>query len=153
MKNKPIDKYLSNFHSDTIMLQLQTKEKDAVAKLIDSWLDTVADRIFQLSQENIVQKEIVDEGTLLKSGNVNREFLHKQIVYSVPYADVIEFGRLAGSMPPVEPIKGWVLRKGITRDEKEAGSIAWAIAQDIKNNGLMPRPFLGPAIEQVKNEI
>jgi hypothetical protein len=120
---------------------------------IDKKLNQIADDVFFDSQNNIVQKGIVDEGTLLKSGNINKDWLEKQIVYSVPYADVIEFGRLPGTMPPVDAIKGWVKRKGIAQDEKEVNSIAWAISMDIKENGMEPRPYLSPAIEVQKNKL
>lgn len=119
-------------------------------EFIDSRLDEVADVIFTKSQENIVAKGIIDEGTLLKSGNINREFLNKTIVYSTPYADSIEFGRLPGSMPPVDSIKEWVRRKLGYKEESEITRIAWAIAKDIKENGSEPRPFLTPAIEEAK---
>jgi hypothetical protein len=126
--------------------------KDEILKLIDEKLDEIADEIFANSQQNIVDKQIVDEGTLLKSGNINRSFLNKTIIYNTPYADSIEYGRLPGSMPPVESIKGWVKRKGIANDEKDINRISWAIAQDIKKNGTEPRPFLEPAVEKVKND-
>lgn len=123
---------------------------DDIIKAIDEKMDEIVDDIFAKSQSNIVDKKIIDEGTLLKSGNINRDLLSKQIVYSVPYADSIEFGRLPGSMPPVEPIKNWVRRKLRITDDKRVNSIAWAISQDIKINGTEPRPFLGPAIEAVR---
>jgi hypothetical protein len=125
-------------------------DKNELLDLIDEQLDQVADFIFTKSQENIVNKSIVDEGTLLKSGNINRKYLDKEVVYSVPYADSIEFGRMPGQIPPITPIKLWVQRKLGVSDEKEANRIAWAIAQDIKKNGTDPRPFLTPAIAQAK---
>ena len=125
--------------------RLQIDEKELL-DLFDKQLDAIADFIFTKSQQNIVNKGIVDEGTLLKSGNINRKFLDKQIIYTVPYADSIEFGRIPGTMPPIDPIKGWIRRKLGIRDEKEVNNIAWAIALDIKRNGTTPRPFLTPAI-------
>lgn len=127
-----------------IIIKLDEK---AILQAIDTKLDEIASNIFANSQEQIVQKGIIDEGTLLKSGNINREFLQKTIIYSAPYSDSIEFGRLPGTMPPVDMIKAWVLRKGISTNEKEAQRIAWAICQDIKTYGLDPRPFLSPAVE------
>lgn len=116
-------------------------------KLFDSYLDDVIDFIYENSQQNIVNNQIVDRGTLLKSGVIIRKPLNKEIVYNVPYADSIEFGRIPGSMPPVQPIFEWVQRKLGVSDEKEAKQIAWAIAQDLKKNGTQPRPFLGPAVD------
>lgn len=120
---------------------------DAILKAIDEKLDEIVDEVFADSQVIIVDKNIIDEGTLLKSGNIQREFLSKTITYSVPYADVMEFGRLPGSMPPVDPIKDWVRRKGLATEEKDVNRIAWAVAKDIEKNGMEPRPYLGPATE------
>ena len=130
-------------------LKLSVSDKD-INKIADAILDKVADKIFSDSQRNIIDKSITDEGTLLKSGNVVREPLKKTIVYSAPYADSVEFGRNPGSFPPIQPLIGWVMRKMGVRDVKRARSIAFAIANDIKKRGLMPRPFLGPAIENAK---
>lgn len=125
-------------------------DKNELLKVIDSKMDEIVDDIFANSQQNIVNNSIIDEGTLLKSGNINRQFLNKQIVYSVPYADTIEYGRLPGSMPPIESIKGWVRRKLGINDDKEITRIAWAISKDIEKNGTQPRPFLTPAIDSAR---
>ncbi len=128
-------------------------DSEQILKALDKRLDEVVDEVFANSQQNIVDKKIIDEGTLLKSGNITREFLSKTITYGVPYADVMEFGRLPGTMPPVDPLIAWVLRKGLAKNEKEARQIAWAIAKDIKANGMIPRPYLGPAVESVAARI
>lgn len=125
-------------------------DKNELIKVIDSKMDEIADFIFAESQKNIVKQNIIDEGTLLKSGNINRSLLNKQIVYPVPYSDSIEFGRLPGKMPPIEPLKGWVRRVLGINDEQEVNRIAWLIAQDIKQRGQDARPFLRPAIESAK---
>ena len=125
-------------------------DEQEILEAIDRQLDEVVDFIFTKSQLNIQNLGIIDEGTLLKSGNINRKFLDKEIVYTVPYADSIEFGRVPGFMPPVEPIKGWIKRKLGIRNEAEVNKISWAIAQDIKKNGTDPRPFLTPAINEAR---
>lgn len=127
--------------------------EDALLDLIDSKMDEIVEDIFAKSQELIVEKSIVDEGTLLKSGNINKAYLNKAIIYTAPYADVIEFGRLPGTMPPSDPIKAWVRRKGIARTDKDVNRIAWAIIKHIKRNGQEPRPFLSPAVEIKRNEL
>ena len=116
-------------------------DKEMLIEAIDSKMDEITDYIFAESQKNIINKSIIDEGTLLKSGNINRQLLNKSIIYSVPYADSIEFGRLPGDMPPVEPIKDWLRRKLKLNDEKQINSFAWAIVKDIEKNGQDARPF------------
>ena len=123
---------------------------DELAKAVDEKLSEIALFVFNESQQNIINKGLVDQGTLLSSGRIEDQFLKKRIVYNVPYADAIEYGRLPGSQPPVEPIKGWIRRKGIAGDDKEVNKIAWAIAKDLKKNGTTPRPFLVPSIEAAK---
>ncbi|MBW6469619.1 MAG: hypothetical protein K0A90_00175 [Methanosarcinaceae archaeon] len=120
---------------------------------IDKKLDEIVDEIFANSQEIIISKRIVDEGTLLKSGNINRGFLEKSIVYPVPYADTIEFGRLPGDDVPIETIKAWLRRKGFVKGEKNINTVAYFIVKNIKKNGQEPRPFLSPAVEMVRNKI
>lgn len=122
-------------------------EKSGFLQELDKKMTEVAENIFFQSQQNIVEKKIIDRGVLLQRGNINDSFLEKKIIYPVPYAESIEFGRLPGTQPPVNMLKDWVKRKGIAKNDKEINNIAWAIAKDIKKDGMMPRPFLGPAVE------
>ena len=121
--------------------------KTNIDEVLDKALDLIADEIFSLSQENIIKNGSFDQGTLLRSGNVIRNKLEKQIVYSVPYAVAVEFGS-APHMPPVDPLIGWVGRK-LGKSGKEGKSIGWAIAKKIQKEGQIARPFLRPALEQI----
>jgi len=126
--------------------------EEVVLSEIDKFMNEVTDRIFQLSQENLITEGKVDTGNLLKTGNVNRRFLEKEIVYPAPYADTIEFGRNPGQMPPPEALNNWVRRKLGVKNEKEAKRVSWAIAMAIKQRGIQPTPFLQNAISQAKTE-
>lgn len=121
-------------------------------KEFDKLLDDFIDRTFQLSQENLIRDGKVDTGNLLKTGNVNREFLNKKITYPAPYASDVEYGREAGRMPPVESLVKWVQRKVGVKNEKEARQVAWAIAKSIKARGIAASPFLRPALELAQQE-
>jgi hypothetical protein len=115
---------------------------------IDKWMDKQIDEIFRESQENLVRDGKIDTSTLLKSGNINREFLDKEIVYTAVHSVPVEFGRAEGSMPPVKPIQVWARRKlGIP--EKEANSVGWAIAKSIEKRGIAPSPYLRPAVKTI----
>lgn len=120
-------------------------------KALDKRMDDFANRVFQLSQENLVNDEKIDTGNLLKTGNINREFLKKTIVYPANYADSVEYGRNAGTMPPVAPLQKWARRK-LGLADKKADQVGWAIAMSIKNRGIMPSPYLQPAIMQARAE-
>ena len=95
-------------------IKFKVDEADIIDAL-DVKLDEIADQIFAESQNNIVLKNIIDEGTLLKSGKIIKQESERIIVYDVPYADVIEFGRTPGSMPPINPIKEVIM----TTQEKQ----------------------------------
>lgn len=53
----------------------------------------------------------------------------------------------------VKNLTGWVKRKGIASEEKEAERIAGLIADDIIRNGQEARPFLFPAFLDVANRM
>lgn len=131
---------------------MDAENSKSVDMEVDDKLNEIIDAIFSESQENIVRYGAVDTGFMLRSGNVNRVFLEKEIVYSAPYAISVEYGREPGSMPPVEPIKKWLMRK-FHMKEKEAENTAWAIAKKIKKSGTRARPFLRDAVRTFSAEI
>lgn len=132
---------------------MKNKEIDEVLSEIDKLMDDVVDKAFQYTQENLLDDNKVDTGTLLQTGNVNRNFLYKQIVYPASYADVVNYGRNPGSLPPpVEALLPWVKRKLNVRDAKEAKSVAFAISKAISQRGIQPTFFIDNAVNQVVSE-
>lgn len=77
----------------------------------------------------------VDRGTYRRSTHV--EDLQNGVVMfnRAPYAGVLEEGRRPGRAPPVRALEGWILRKGITNDRKEAKAMAFAIARKMAKQG------------------
>lgn len=81
---------------------------------------------------------------------------------SVAYGAPVEFGRKAGTSPPLEPLIGWVQRRGLGQtfsvrtQRRQTGAaargrtvaIARAIQRKIFRRGIAPHPFLVPAFEQ-----
>jgi len=128
------------------------KNEDVILKEIDKKMDDFIDTVFGMSQQALVDQQKIDTGNLLKSGNVRRSFLEKEIIYSAPYADVIEYGRSPGTMPPFEVLFKWVRRKLGVRNVKKARSIAYAIALSIKKRGIMPSPYLYNSVQKARGE-
>lgn len=128
------------------------KPEDVILKEIDKEMDKFIDKVFRLSQERLIDDGKVDTGTLVKTANINRRFLDKEIVYPASYADHVEFGRLPGSAPPTSALQLWVQRKLGISSEKEARSISFAIARDIKQRGIQPLPYLRESIQRVRGE-
>lgn len=118
---------------------------------IDEYMDRLADDFFNDTQQNIVEMGAVNLGNLLKSGNIERNYLKKRVYYDAPYDLYVEYGRLPGKMPPVDKIKEWVLQKGLATNKKEITEIAWRISSSIKKNGIKSRPFFRKAIANIEN--
>ena len=128
------------------------EDGEGLFKEVDKIMDDIIDRIFQLSQERLIEDKKIDTGTLMKTANVNRRFLEKEIVYHTLYAEFVEFGRNPGQMPPPAALQKWVRRKLGIANEKENKRVSWAIAKAIKERGIAPSPFLRPALERTVQE-
>jgi len=57
------------------------KPEEVVLEELDKVMNKFIDRVFELSQLNLVNDGKIDTGTLLKTANINRRFLEKEIVY------------------------------------------------------------------------
>jgi hypothetical protein len=121
-------------------------------KKIDNFIQDVADKVFLYSQENIVNEGKIDSAFLLKTANINRGVLEAEIVYPAAHAEVVHWGRSPGTMPPVDKIKQWAIRK-LRVPEKEADQVAFAIATSIKQRGIDAFPFLQMASDKVEKEL
>jgi hypothetical protein len=121
-------------------------------QIIDEYLDDFADAVIEKASQNLVDMNKIDRGLLLKSGDVNRAFLDKEIVFGVPYADAVEFGQEPGSMPPPQSLEKWIRRKLGVTNPKEIRQVSFAIAQKIKQKGIQPAPYLFPAAVTVEKD-
>jgi hypothetical protein len=129
------------------------KNVDITLSEIDALMDEIVDKVFEKTQQNLVDDGKIDTGTLIQTGNINREFLYKQIVYPAEHASVVNYGREAGATPPpVAPLITWVRRKLSVKNDKEAKSIAFAISKAIHQRGIVPTFFVENAVEEVIRE-
>ena len=154
--------------------KLSLPTEKTITKSIKEILEDLA-RDFQAEvQKNILEKEIIDRGVLLKSIKILRpDNLERDVVSTVTHAPYLEFGRAKGKFPPIEPLKEWVIRKGLyegttptTKPElvkvrkilradrgQKAKSIAYAIAKSIEKRGQKARPFFRPAIKIIERKV
>ena len=92
-------------------MELASDQQKKLFDAIDKEMDILIDKIFAESQENLIRPHVkvlksgrtinavtTDTSTLMKSGNVNRGYLEKEIVYTAPYATDVEYGN-AGTKP------------------------------------------------------
>lgn len=142
------------------------KPEQVILERIDKEMDDFIDRVFFLSQENLVRlhdkqfksgvrKKVIttDTGNLKKTANVNRQFLDKEIVYPAPYASDVEFGN-GGKNVKAESLVKWVRRKLFKGrgSERQIFKTAEDIARGLKRRGQSADPYLLPAFEQAKTE-
>lgn len=127
------------------LVPIDEKEFETV---IDEFLDEAVDTIFSESQNNIIKGEMSDTGAMLVRGNVNREFLSKEIVYPEPQSVWKEFGTQPHpvSKKGRENIAKWAQRK-LGLSKKEAERASWGIANKIRKFGMSATPFLRPALD------
>jgi hypothetical protein len=59
------------------------------------------------------------------------------IMKSPYYIQFAKYGRGAGKAPPVDPIKEWIIKKGIIKDASKIDSLAFAIAKRIGERGTL----------------
>lgn len=124
-------------------------EQAEVEKILDVWMEDFADTIFTLSQQNLVKNKSTDSGQLLNTGNVNRAFLSKEVVYPAPHAVWVEYGTQPHpvSKKGILALQNWAKRK-LGLNEKQAKNAAWGIANKIRMKGMRPKPFLRPALDE-----
>ena len=132
---------------------MKEKEIKVILSEIDFFMDEVVDKVFEKTQQNLVDDGKIDTGTLIQTGNINREFLYKQVVYPAEHASVVNYGRQIGATPPpIAPLIPWVRRKLSVKNEKEAKSIAFAISKAIHQRGIQPTFFVDNAVNEVIRE-
>lgn len=140
----------------------------AFQEVLDEYMNDIADGIFFKSQKrltephqkifksgNIKQVVTTDKGTLLKTANVNRNFLQKQIVYPAPHASDVEYGN-GGINPDYDEIRSWVKRKIYDNrvvPDRELDMVTKRIIESLKRRGQSSDPFLMPSVLEEINEL
>lgn len=134
------------------MIKIKVDVKGDLSRIADNISRQLAERIYEESQKNIDEMDIVASGHLKRSGFVGKLSDGVWIVkYYMPYAKFIEYGT-EPHMPPVEPLVDWAnIKLGLPIEE--AKKVAWAIAMKIAKEGVKPRPFFRNAIDKVRDDI
>ena len=122
------------------------------------------------SVDNLKNNGSVATSNLANSGRVEKQKNYWTVGYTASYAWVVEYGRKAGTYPPIQPLMDWVHKKRIAfvnkvltsgknkgqsrqvkgdKYEQRVKSIAIAISKSIKKTGIKPKPFLIPAFNEV----
>ena len=78
---------------------------------------------------------------------------------ALPYAPFVNYGRKPGKRPPIEAILKWVALKPVRTSDKDARSVAFAIATAIGKRGIKPKLFfeqtlslMTPRVEEIVSD-
>lgn len=100
-------------------------------------------------KNNLVQElrrtKAVASGGLINSLKIDVEKTDDGAIISLAgndYITFIEKGRKRGKYAPLKPLEKWVRAKGLATEQKKVTSIAFAINNKIKREGIKPRPIL-----------
>lgn len=127
---------------------------DKIEKAVIRGLQSAAMRLQGMVVQEIDQAEphpAVDRGELRNSTHFERTEFGAIVSTIAPHAGMMEYGARP-FFPPVEALKGWVLRKGLASEEAEAESVAYAIALHISKMGIEPRGYFIKAVHRLKHE-
>jgi hypothetical protein len=101
-----------------------------------------AERVVQHITTDVIPSEPVppvDRGAYRAGWRARKIPGGAEIVNTLPYAAIIEYGARAGNIKVgwkmITALTGWVKRKGIARD-KRPEAVAWAIAQSMRKKGI-----------------
>lgn len=128
---------------------------------LDRALDEFGTRVIDEMQNQLFENNSVGTGDLARSITANiiplpqgqGEALRVSLLW---YGELLEDGgpkRMAGRMPPIRPIEGWIKRKKIPVPAKfkSPKSFAFAIARSIGKKGVIRYPKKPFIMESINN--
>jgi hypothetical protein len=101
--------------------------------------------------QELRRTKAIASGDLLKSVNFTVEMTPVGAVISLngnDYITYVDEGRKPGRYAPTSALKQWIKAKGIATDEAKVSSIAFAINNKIKRQGIKARPILNAVFDQ-----
>ncbi len=131
------------------------KLKDIISRVLHKWGQKHTD----LLKQNLDKINKVDTGTLMDSiqfqvGTVTLT------IQMAEYAQYVHDGRRPGKFPPVDAIRAWVERKGLTITgsnrplAEQQRSLTYLIGRKIANEGIEASPFLEALpIDEIMDEL
>lgn len=129
--------------------------KDMIAQVLHTW----GQRHVEQLKRNLDEMDKRDTGRLRASIRFTVGELMLQIDL-VDYARFVHYGRGPGRFPPVDAIRGWVERKGLTIAgsgaplETQQRQLTYLIGRKIATEGIDPSPFIDDLpIDEIEDEL
>ena len=132
---------------------------DALKDILSAVLYRWGSKYQQQLKGNLDKLGKVDTGTLKASIRFSVDELQLE-VNMVDYARFVHYGRGPGKFPPVDAIRGWVERKGLTIQgssaplETQQRQLTYLIGRKIATVGIDPSPFIDDLpIDEIADEL
>ena len=129
--------------------------KDIMAQVLHRWGSKYSDQL----KANLDRLGKHDTGTLKASIRFSVDELMLE-VDMVDYAKFVHHGRGPGKFPPVDKIRGWVERKGLTITgssaplETQQRQLSFLIGRKIAIHGIDPSPFIDDLpVDEIADEL
>ena len=155
---------------DRVNVNLKAKSKEVYLAAYKG-LATAAMKILADAKMTLKNNGSIATGQLRDSGVVERGDNYIDVDFKAEHASAVEFGRKAGSTPPigdmVQGLQSWVMKRGLADTNTAGGnrrarggdffrrvrSIAFLIARSIGKKGTKAQPFLYPALRNNEHHI
>lgn len=123
-------------------------DRHSFRRAVDSVLERIAKEMTVEVKEEIVRKDAIYRGYLIKSIRyVKHSWKEYDVGSDCPYAAIVEYGA-EPHRPPFKAIYDWVVIKlGVPLGEAE--SVTWRIVRKIEREGTNPKPYLVPGALEV----
>ena len=123
--------------------QTTLKLKIAANDMIDDIIDDLnkGDKNASMQLAKSLKSQVAESNTL-----VSVRFKAKS------YWKFVDGGRKKGTRPPIGPLKRWVQVK-LGKDEEDSTRMAFAIAENIRKNGIKPTNIFSNNIDKFKTKI
>lgn len=112
-------------------------------------MEEIGQKVRQDYREELKAKDKVVTGRLYNSIDYRLEVSStgwKLYFKAEDYWEVIEKGRKPGTLPPVQKIFDWMVKRGIPA----GGGREWAVARSIQENGIRPTPILQGIMTEIR---
>lgn len=105
-------------------------------------LKTIGENVTERLKQDILTKRVTKFGAVNASGKLHDSIRYEVTnngetlrVYAEDYIYYLVHGRANGKMPPRQPIKDWIVAKGIQPDGISIDSLAYLIQRKIAREG------------------
>ncbi len=137
---------ISSIDMRRLFILSSNKEEDIREKLKEKIFDSVAEKLTKKLKDKLEEYDLIFSGKAKNSIQYYKDIT--TVGSELDYVRNLEYGRMAGSHVPIEPLKEWAMTKmGLT--ESEAWGVARAIEKKIFQEGIDMTRFAKKALNEM----